>query len=57
VIGRRDIDKVDVPVLAHVKDVRTNEYSQFIIESEFRYYMNKGGDVLSELRLKLKDEP
>jgi hypothetical protein len=54
VIGRRDVDKVYVPVLAHVKDARTNRYSQSIIESEFRDYMNKGGDVLSELGLNLR---
>jgi len=48
VIGRRDIDKVDVPVLAHVKDVRINKYSQSITEPGFRDYMNKALQVMEE---------
>ncbi|MCG2886008.1 MAG: DNA double-strand break repair nuclease NurA [Vulcanisaeta sp.] len=48
VIGRHDIDKVDVPVLAHVKDVRINRYSQSITEPGFRDYMNKALQVMEE---------
>ncbi|MCG2863878.1 MAG: DNA double-strand break repair nuclease NurA [Vulcanisaeta sp.] len=47
-INRRNADKIDVPTLAHVKDVRVNRYSQSITEPTFRDYMNNALQVMEE---------
>ncbi len=48
VLGRDGIGKVGIPVLAHVKDVRSNRYSQSIVDSSFKNYMLKALQVMEE---------
>ncbi|MGC8607728.1 MAG: DNA double-strand break repair nuclease NurA [Vulcanisaeta sp.] len=47
-IGRNYVGKFNVPVLAHIKDVKSNRYSQGIIDTEFKNYINKALQIMEE---------
>ena len=47
-LGRNYVDRFTVPVLAHVKDVRGNRYSQGIADGEFRDYAGRALQVMEE---------
>ena len=47
-IGRSYVDRFSIPVLAHVKDVKGNRYSQSITDIKFRDYVNRALQVMEE---------
>ncbi len=47
-VGRNYVDKFNAPLLAHVKDVRGNRYSQGITDSGFSGYVNRALQVMEE---------
>ncbi|WP_054856638.1 DNA double-strand break repair nuclease NurA [Vulcanisaeta sp. JCM 16159] len=47
-MGRNYVSKFSVPLIGHVKDVRSNRYSQGIVDGGFRDYVNKALQVMEE---------
>ncbi len=48
IIGRNHVSRFNVPVLAHVKDVKSNRYLQGIVDTEFKNYVNRALQIMEE---------
>ncbi|WP_243670950.1 single-stranded DNA endonuclease [Vulcanisaeta sp. JCM 16161] len=47
-IGRNYVNRFTIPLLAHVKDIKVNRYSQGITSNEFRNYVNRALQIMEE---------
>ncbi|WP_243679874.1 single-stranded DNA endonuclease [Vulcanisaeta souniana] len=48
IIGRNYVSRFSVPVIAHVKDVKSNRYLQGIVDTEFKNYVSRALQIMEE---------